>query len=252
MKASLTEVIKKTNEDPINNMGKSIVGFLINWGVNFGVGMAAQILMMLGLIFFIFQNIWCYIIGSVIIAILGIISLSLAGVIEYGLYVFYLKITRGEETTYSTLFSGKNYIKKITLFQILKYVKFGIYLILGCAVVFVPHWLISPERDINIFETIYIIFFSIFLIIKLQIYNFGYYIINDNPEIGIFEVFRRIRSLIRGEIVNVLLVFLVYLLVMIISLCTLWIGIIIGVPYIMILFANYYNSLEDKQEKEYL
>ena len=252
MRIKLTEVIKKTNEDMINNVGKSIAVFFINWAVTAGFGIAAQILIVIGFIFFIFESIWGYMIGGLIIAIFGIIGFCISGILEYGLYVFYLKITKGEETKYGALFSGKDHIKKITLFQILKYMKIFMYFGILMAVVFIPSWLKGSDNTPNVFETLFTVFFSIFITIKIYLYNFGYYIIHNNPETGTFEIFRKLRGLLKGEILNILLLFSAFILIILLSVGTFWIGLIIGVPYTMVLFANYFNSLTEKMEKEYL
>ena len=251
MKIKITGAIKKTNEDMINNMGKSIVGFLINWGVSAGTGFLFQILIMAGLILFIFENIWCYIAGSLIAAIFGIILFCLIELLEYGVYVFYLEITRKEDVRYSVLFSWKNNIKKIILFQILKIIKISLYWIPVCALLFIPNWFVNSEKEPNVFGMTLIILSAVFIIRKMQIYNLGFYIIHDNPEVGVFEVYRKIRLLTSGKFWNISLLFLIFLGIILVSLCVVWVGVIIGVPYILILFSNYYNILTEKTDEEY-
>ena len=146
----------------------------------------------------------------------SIASLILSGPMLLGLMIFFLKLTRNQEISFSMGFSGFNYFGKAA----------GIYLL---AALFTFLWallLIIPG------------------IIKALSYSQALYILADNPDTGFLEAINKSKSMMDGAKGKLFLLGLSFIGWAILSVLSCGIGFLWLIPYMQTSFANFYEDLK--------
>ena len=170
----------------------------------------------------------------------SIITLLFGSIIIFGVYDYFLKISRRE--TYGFVLLRKNHNLTIT----------GIFLIIGyfmlTAVLFFMVFIYSKENTIaggNIYLSRYtgiiIDFIPLFIIL---FYSLVFFIIIDNPHYNIWGVIREGIFLFRfADIFNLAALYILFALLKYAADLTRGIAYIFLIPMLFLFMANYYNEL---------
>lgn len=149
----------------------------------------------------------------------SLVSIIMSGLFGFGMINYYLKLSRNEEVNYKELFS-----------------KFNLCL---------PYILISIIT--GIFTFLWSLLFIIPGIIASISYTLVYYIKLDNPEMGTMEVIRKSKEMMNGHKIDYVVLILSFIGWVILSIFTLGILYLWLTPYMGVTFANFYNSLKEKE-----
>ena len=170
----------------------------------------------------------------------SIITLLLGSILIFGVYDYFLKISRNE--TYGFIMLRKNYNLTIT----------GIFLMIGyfltAAVFFFMMFVFSngtalTGKNIYLNEYIKIIvdFIPLFVIL---FYSLVFFIIIDNPHYNVWEIIRESILLFRfPDILNMTALFILFALLKYAADLTRGLAYLVLIPMLFLFMANYYNEL---------
>lgn len=149
-----------------------------------------------------------------------VITLVVTGLLFFGYASFFLKISRGEAPTYKELFARTDLL--------------------------VPYILISLLT--GLFTFLWSLLFIIPGIIAAISYSMVYYIALDNPELSATEVIKKSKAMMNGHKLDFFILELsfigwIILMPFTFGLLSLWL-----VPYMQVTYANFYNSLKEKNQ----
>jgi uncharacterized membrane protein len=142
-------------------------------------------------------------------------SIVVSGALTYGLFNFYLLISRREQPTTEFLFSGFGRFWKTLLLHLLM----GIFVFLWTLLLFVPG------------------------IIAYFRYSQAYYILRDNPEISPMEAIRRSKAMMVGNKGRLFVLLLTFLGWSLLALLTCGIGFLWVAPYLYTAMGHFHNDL---------
>ena len=155
---------------------------------------------------------------SIIDLLSNIASIIISGIIGFGTVSYYLKVSRKESVTYKELFS------KMNMFW--SYI--GISLLVG------------------LFTLLWSLLFIIPGIIAALNYSLVYFIKLDNPELSASDVLEKSKQMMKGHRWDYFVLGLSFLGWSILGLFTFGILYLWLVPYMQVTYANFYNSLKEK------
>lgn len=217
-------------------------------------GKAALITLIYVIVTFVIQFVLSFIpvFGSIA---LFVISMPLS----YGLLVTFVKLKRSEEVSYTGFFNfgfsqfskvwsvfGNMVLKLIVplillVVSIMLMVFGGAGAIVGAA--FNTASATAGFSGITIIGLIGYIASLIYLVVKGYLYSLSYYILNDNPDKSGKEIVEESEKLMQGNRWNFFWLGLTFIGWTILSAFTLYIGILWLMPYIMVTFVCFYESL---------
>ena len=146
------------------------------------------------------------------------ISLVVTGLIGFGLYSYFLKLSRNELVTYKELFNHTNMFLDYIVISIL----------------------------VGLFTCLWTLLFIIPGIIAALNYSLVYYIKLDNPELGAMDVLRKSKPMMQGHKWDLFVLGLSFFGWIILGIFTFGILYLWLVPYMQVTYANFYNSLKEK------
>lgn len=147
-----------------------------------------------------------------------IISIVVTGLLYFGYYSFFLKISRNEEVTYNELF------KRADLF-------------LPCIAIMILT---------SIFTFLWSLLFIIPGIIASISYSMVYFVALDNPDLSAMEVIKKSKDIMQGHKMDYFILALSFIGWSIVAIFTFGILVFWLTPYIEVTFANFYNEIKDK------
>lgn len=147
-----------------------------------------------------------------------IVSIIVTGLIGFGTFNFYLKISRNEPVTYKELFNKTN--------------------------MFWPY--IAITLLVTLFTMLWSFLFIIPGIIATLSYTLVYYIKLDNPELSALEVIKKSKQMMNGHKWDLFVLELSFIGWGILSIFTFGILTLWLTPYMHVTYANFYNSLKEK------
>jgi uncharacterized membrane protein len=149
-----------------------------------------------------------------------IISMAIAGPLTLGAVSFFIKLKRGEEANLENVFDGFKSFASSFILMIL-------------TVIFVWLWsllLLIPG------------------IIKSLSYSQAFYILNDNPEMKALDAITLSRKMMDGYKGKLFMMYLCFFGLGILSIFTLFIGLIWLIPYTETAKANFYDDVKNAYE----
>lgn len=217
-------------------------------------GKAALITLIYVIITFVIQFVLSFIpvFGSIA---LFVISMPLS----YGLLVTFVKLKRSEEVSYTDFFNfafskfGKvwsvfgNMVLKLIVPLILLVVSIMLMVFGGAGAIVGAAFKTASATvgfsGITIIGLIGYIASLIYLVVKGYLYSLSYYILNDNPDKSGKEIVEESEKLMQGNRWNFFWLGLTFIGWTILSAFTLYIGMLWLMPYIMVTFVCFYESL---------
>lgn len=145
-----------------------------------------------------------------------IVSVVLAGPFTLGLCIYFIRFTRLDIPNLETIFDGFKNFSSAFLLSLLV----GIFTFLWSLLLIIPG------------------------IIAALNYSQAFYIMTDNPEIGVMDAINRSKEMMQGHKGKLFLLQLSFIGWAILSVLTLFIGLLWLVPYIETTLANFYNDLK--------
>lgn len=152
--------------------------------------------------------------NSLLVDLVGIV---INGLLYFGYYSFFLKISRNEEVTYNELF------RRTDLF-------------LPC---------IAIMLLTSIFTFLWSLLFIIPGIIASISYSMVYFVTLDNPDLKAMEVIKKSKEIMNGHKMDYFILILSFIGWIILSVFTFGILMFWLVPYMQVTFANFYNEIKD-------
>jgi len=156
------------------------------------------------------------VLGLLIYMVLTVIFSLVLGAIQYGYYVYSLKVFKKENTGVMELFSHFPMMLKVL----------GLSLYMGLFI-----WLWS-------------LLFIIPGIIAALRYSQAFYVLAENPDMSIRDCVRESKLLMKGHLWEFIILGLSFILWILLALITFGIGYLYVVPYMQITMAGYYLSLK--------
>jgi uncharacterized membrane protein len=154
-----------------------------------------------------------------LIPIVGyIVSFLTTGALTYGLYNYYLDISRGEHPSFSSFFSGFNHFGRTFLLYLLS----------------------------TIFFLLWYLLFIVPGIIALLRYSQAYYILRDNSEISALEAIRRSKAMMIGHKGRLFVLGLTFIGWILLACLTVGIGFLWLYPYMRTAFSHFHQDLKDR------
>ena len=198
-----------------------------------------------------------------------IVDFVIALPMSYGLLVSFMKLKRGEEVSYTDFLTigfssfGKvwavfgNMVLKMII-PIVLIIVFMIVMILGAGGSMVGFLSNSSTAQVAsagfgglaIVGLIGYIFSFVYAIVKGYLYSLSYYILYDNVDKTGKEIVEESASLMKGNRWSFFWLGLTFIGWAILSVFTLYIGRVWLVPYIMVSFVFFYESLAGKSDKK--
>jgi len=151
-----------------------------------------------------------------------LLSILLAGPLQLGLCIYFLKITQGDSPTFFDLFEGFKPLLNI----LLSFVIINALTLLGLVFLIVPGIIISLG------------------------FSMTYYIIAENPEMPFNEAIERSWKMMDGNKMNLFILHLRFLPWYFLGLLFFVIGVFIVVPWHNLSIAYFYGSIKAEGEKE--
>ena len=145
-----------------------------------------------------------------------IISLVISGLLYFGYYSFFLKISRNEEVTWNELFARTD--------------------------LFLPY--IAISLLVGIFTLLWTLLLIIPGIIAAISYSMVYFVALDNPELGAMDVIRKSKELMHGHKMDYFILELSFIGWSIVGIFTLGLLYLWLVPYMKVTMANFYNEIK--------
>lgn len=145
-----------------------------------------------------------------------IISLVISGLLYFGYYNFFLKISRNEEVTWNELFARTD--------------------------LFLPY--IAISLLVGIFTLLWTLLLIIPGIIAAISYSMVYFVALDNPELGAMDVIRKSKELMHGHKMDYFILELSFIGWSIVGIFTLGLLYLWLVPYMQVTMANFYNEIK--------
>ena len=170
----------------------------------------------------------------------SLITLLLGSILIFGVYDYFLKISRNEN--YGFIILRKNYNLTIT----------GIFLIIGYFLSVVMLFVMAfvfPDRGAAVRGNIYInqyieIIMDFIPLFVILFYSFVFFVIIDNSHYNVWEVIRESVLLFRFiDIFNIAVLYIFFALLKYAADMTRGIAYIFLVPMLFLFMANYYNEL---------
>lgn len=156
------------------------------------------------------------VLGLLIYMVLTVIFSLVLGVIQYGYYVYSLKVFKKENTGVMELFSHFPMMLKVL----------GLSLYMGLFIWLWSLLLIIPG------------------IIAALRYSQAFYVLADNPDMSIRDCVRESKLLMKGHLWEFIILGLSFILWILLALITFGIGYLYVTPYMQITMAGYYLSLK--------
>jgi uncharacterized membrane protein len=144
-----------------------------------------------------------------------IASVLLTGALTYGLYTYFLVLSRGELPSTAILFSGFSRFVETFLLSLL----------------------------IGIFTLLWTLLFIVPGIIAALRYSQAYFILKDNPGISALEAINRSKALMAGHKGRLFVLGLTFIGWYLLCMITIGIGLLWLAPYIYTSFGHFYNDL---------
>lgn len=144
-----------------------------------------------------------------------IISIVLSGLLTFGYYSYFLKISRNENADIQELWSKTN--------------------------MFLPY--IIASILIGLFTTLWTFLFIIPGIIAAFSYSMTYYIMLDNPEISALDAIRKSKELMKGHRFDYFILNLSFIGWILLGILTCGILYVWLIPYMNVTNLNFYNQL---------
>lgn len=198
------EIKEKAKASLKGKYGDVILLMIISAGISFALGIILSFLNLN-------ENV-----TEIVSVILSIIE---SGIIGFGTYSYYLKISRNEDVNYKELFSKVN--------------------------LFFPYIIITLL--VAIFVSLWSLLFIIPGIIAAISYSQVYFIKLDNPELGFMDVIKKSKDIMNGHKWDYFVLGLSFIGWIIIGIFTLGILYIWLIPYMQVTYANFYNELNKAQ-----
>ena len=148
----------------------------------------------------------------------NIISIIISSLFGFGTISYYLKISRNEPVTYKELFNKTN--------------------------MFWPY--IAISLLVGLFTMLWSFLFIIPGIIATLSYTLVYYIKLDNPELSAIDVIRKSKQMMQGHKWELFVLELSFIGWAILGVFTLGILYLWLTPYMSVTYANFYNTLKEK------
>ena len=170
----------------------------------------------------------------------SIITLLLGSILIFGVYDYFLKISRRE--TYGFIMLRKNYNLTIT----------GIFLMIGyllTTLLFFFMMFAFSNRAVFAGENIYLneyikIIVDFIPLFVILFYSLVFFIIIDNPRYNVWEVIRESILLFRfPDILNMTALFILFALLKYAADLTRGLAYLVLIPMLFLFMANYYNEL---------
>jgi len=152
----------------------------------------------------------------------GIISFIISPALVLGMTMYFLKLARGQEADFGTLFEGfSNFVRAFCLnFMV------GIFIFLWSLLLIVPGFIAALK------------------------YSMVYYILADNPQIGVFEAIRESKRITDGHKWELFVLYLSFLGWMILGAITFGVGYLYVTPYMTTTIANFYDKIKGEPVNE--
>lgn len=147
----------------------------------------------------------------------SIASVVLSGLIGFGTFSYYLKVSRNEEVTFIELFNKAN--------------------------LFWPY--IAISLLVGIFTFLWSLLFIIPGIIATLSYSLVFYIKLDNPELSVTDVISKSKQMMKGHKWDFFVLELSFLGWEILGIFTFGILYLWLVPYMQVTYANFYNEIKE-------
>ncbi len=151
------------------------------------------------------------------------LSLLISGPFSVGLAIYFMCISRGQESRFEQIFNGFRYF--VTAL--------GAYLLM----------------------TLFIILWTLLLVIPGIIaalsYSMTYFILVDNPEIGAYEALKESKKLMDGYKMKLFLLLLSFIGWSLLCILTLGIGFLWLIPYIQVTMVKFYDDLKVSKEADF-
>jgi uncharacterized membrane protein len=236
------EIRKTARESLSGKWGKAalmtLVFFLIEFGISFVLGL--------------FQDI------PVLSIIASIVNVAITTPLSFGLLVSFIKLKRDEDVTYTSFFNdafssfgrvwgvvGNIILKLLPLIILL--IVFIVMAVIGMGGA-LSSSILSTSSQTSSFSALGIIGFIgyiiciIALIPKSYLYSLSFYILHDNPQMSTRDIVEKSETLMRGNRWNFFWLSLTFIGWAILSVFTLYIGLLWLYPYIMISAVVFYES----------
>ena len=203
-----------------------------------------------------------YVIGFIagFIPFVGSIALYVVSIpLSYGILATFIKLKRGEEVSYTDFFTfGFSNFKKVwsvfgnmvlkLIIPVVLVIVFIILMVVGGAGAIVGAAFDTASATlgfsgITIIGLIGYIASLIYLVVKGYLYSLSYYILNDNPDKTGKEIVEESEKLMKGNRWSFFWLGLTFIGWAILSVFTFGIGMLWLIPYIMVTFVCFYESL---------
>ncbi|WEK54451.1 MAG: DUF975 family protein [Candidatus Cohnella colombiensis] len=186
------EIRAKARESLRGNWASAVLHFLLYYVIMMGIGFFG------------------------LVPVIGwLANVVLSGVLSFGLYSFFLALSRGERPSTETLFSGFSRFMDTFLLGLLM----GIFIFLWSLLLIIPG-IIAAFR-----------------------YSQAYYILRDNPGIGALEAIRRSKDLMVGHKLRLFVLILTFIGWALLCGLTFGIGTLWLAPYVYTSQAHFHNDL---------
>ena len=152
-------------------------------------------------------------------SVASIISIIISGLLGFGQYSFFLKLSRNEEVTYKELFNKTNLFWSFICISFL----------------------------VGLFTTLWTLLLIIPGIIAAISYSQVFFIKLDNPEIDPLEAIKQSKNMMKGHKFDYFILELSFIGWQILGIFTLGILYLWLVPYMQVTMANFYNMLKNEQ-----
>ncbi len=204
-----------TRKDMKLEAKKSLKG---NWGVS--IALVFVLIAICGAL----EWVLTYYSDRMYIGVLSIVISLITIPLVLGKTIYFLKLTKGEDSKFQDLFSGFNNILKVIGVAILS----DVIIIIGYILLIIPG--------------------IIFTFMLSQVY----YILAENPEIGIIECLKESKRLMEGKKIDYFVLMLSFILWGILTGLTLGLAGLYVIPYYEATIANFYLSIKSQKSKDIL
>ena len=150
------------------------------------------------------------------------VSIIIGGPLALGFAMFSLNIARNKDAELSNLFDGFSHFVTALVANILM----GIAIVIGFILLIIPGFIIA----LGLSQT--------------------YFILADNPQMGAVDAMKQSWEMMKGNKGNLFVLWLIFFLLMIASVITLFIGLLWLIPYMQVTLANFYDALRYTQNPE--
>ena len=193
--------------------------------------------------------------GTAFIPILGTIAQFFVGApLLLGLSIYFLGIARGEQVGVSHLFDGFSfYWKSIGIYFVITVIATLVIIAAAVPIAIIIGFVsatgtqtetISPLVAVAFLVTFVSVFFvSAYIYLR---YSLVYFLVKDNPEIGVFEALRVSSQRMYGHKKKLFGLFLSFIPWAILSILTLFVGLLWVWAYSMAAFAAFYDDLGEE------